>query len=62
MVIFGFLGQNCLKVTYHCRTRNTYRTLRGRYQVNFQRENKPLSEFQRVFPDRSDKLEKISFL
>ena len=24
-----------------CRTQNAYRTLRGRYQVNSQRENKP---------------------
>ena len=26
---------------YFCRKRNTYRTLRGRYQVNFRRKNKP---------------------
>ena len=26
---------------YLCRTRNTYGTLRGRNQVNFQRKNKP---------------------
>ena len=26
---------------YFCRTRNTYKTLRGRYQVDFRRKNEP---------------------
>ena len=55
------LPQNRTK--YLCRTRNAYITLRGRYQVNFRRENKPKSEFyKRVFQDRSDKLEKLSLI
>ena len=49
MVILIFLNQNCCKLNtkymYLCHTQNAYRTLRGRDQVNFQRENQPKSEF-----------------
>ena len=46
-MIFKFFGQNSLKLElgFFCPTQNTYKTLRETYQVNFRRENKPLSEF-----------------
>ena len=49
MVIFKLFGQNYLKLELSTfvvhKILTTYRTQRGRYQVNFRRENKPLSEF-----------------
>ena len=50
---FQIFGQNCLKLEVS----NFVVHQRARYQVNFQGENKPLSEFLRVFQDRSNKLE-----
>ena len=43
MVICRFFWSKLLQIRtkYPCHTRNAYRTQRGRYQVNFQRENKP---------------------
>ena len=42
-VDFDILGTKLtqIKIKYLCHTRNSFRTLRGRYQVNFQREDEP---------------------
>ena len=47
MGFFIFWGSKLpqIKIYYLCHKQNAYTTHRGRYQMNFTRENKPYSEF-----------------
>ena len=59
MGILTFLDQNCPKLILSTIfLQNAYRTLRGIYQVNVPRKDRPHLEFLRVFNEQGDKLGK----
>ena len=62
MVIFRPFSSKMHKiiVKYLCRARNTYRTLRGRYQVNFRREKNHNHSFSEFFKTEAINLKKLA--
>ena len=62
MVIFRFLGQNGLKLrtTYLCCTKNTYGTLKERYQVNLQEKINHNQNFSQFSETEAINLKKVA--